>query len=90
VSGFTPPLDFVVASECIYNLRYGDVLLRTLRDLAGPETVVLFAYAERQPTEEAHFLDSVKEHFEVSSVCPPTKNRCSSNHSIFFSLAPFF
>lgn len=68
MSGFSPPLDFIVASECIYNLRYGDVLLSSIRALAGPETIILFAYAERQPSEEKNFFATVEEHFEITNV----------------------
>ncbi|KAL6042922.1 Methyltransferase-like protein 21A [Balamuthia mandrillaris] len=57
------PVDYLVVSECIYNLKYGDALLSSMTALSNPHTVILFAYAQRQPEEEDKFFAKVKEHF---------------------------
>jgi predicted nicotinamide N-methyase len=65
VSPFNPPLDFLIVSECIYNLRYGDELLASMRALSDSKTIILFAYAQRQPEEEAKFFAKVSQHFDI-------------------------
>ena len=63
-----PPFDYIVASECIYNMRYAPALLTTVNKLAGPGTVVLFAYASRNPDEERRwFAEDVSLDWEVHS-----------------------
>ena len=71
-AGLRPPFDLVVASECIYNMRYAPALLETINALSGAATTVLFAYASRnQPEEERWFAEDVAKDWAVKSVQIP-------------------
>jgi predicted nicotinamide N-methyase len=73
------PVDFVVASECIYNMKYAPMLFGTIRALSAPDTVIFFAYASRNAEHEAiWFRDVVSKHYSVEEV--PIGNAPEAQH----------
>ena len=63
-----PPLDFILAAECLYMSRVAP-LLETLRSLSGPETQVLVCGIVGEGTVEL-FLRLVGDYFSEISVVP--------------------
>lgn len=71
-AALNPPFDIILASECIYNMRYAPALLSTINALQGPKTTVLFTFASRNPDEEHRwFEEEVKKTWTITELAVP-------------------
>jgi predicted nicotinamide N-methyase len=65
------PLDCILASEVVYLPECVPLLLSTLRDLSGPETIILMYISERHPQASADWWATMPEVFEHDRLGPP-------------------
>jgi predicted nicotinamide N-methyase len=65
------PLDCILASEVIYLPECVPLLLSTLRDLSGPETIILMYISERHPQASADWWATMPTAFEYERLGPP-------------------
>ncbi|KAJ6654027.1 hypothetical protein lerEdw1_007536, partial [Lerista edwardsae] len=73
VTDFLPAPDYILMADCIYYEESLEPLLKTLKDLAGPETCILCCYEERtmgkNPQVERRFeLQLLQRDFELEKV----------------------
>uniref|UniRef100_A0A8C2T2P7 Valosin containing protein lysine methyltransferase n=1 Tax=Coturnix japonica TaxID=93934 RepID=A0A8C2T2P7_COTJA len=72
VSGFRPPPDYILMADCIYYEESLEPLLKTLRELTGPDTCVLCCYEQRtegrNPEIERRYLELLQVDFELERV----------------------
>ncbi|KAJ7331806.1 hypothetical protein JRQ81_013986 [Phrynocephalus forsythii] len=52
ITGFLPAPDYILMADCIYYEKSLEPLLKTLKDLAGPDTCILCCYQERRGGEK--------------------------------------
>uniref|UniRef100_A0A3B3R788 Valosin containing protein lysine (K) methyltransferase n=1 Tax=Paramormyrops kingsleyae TaxID=1676925 RepID=A0A3B3R788_9TELE len=79
VTEFLPHPDFILMADCIYYEQSVEPLVKTLRDLAGPDTSVICSYEQRTT---GHNAEVEKKFFQVRSKCPlcPGEVSCITNH----------
>ncbi|XP_053924959.1 protein N-lysine methyltransferase METTL21D [Cuculus canorus] len=72
VSEFQPPPDYILMADCIYYEESLEPLLKTLKDLTGPETCVLCCYEQRtmgkNPEIERRYLELLQVDFELEKI----------------------
>ncbi|XP_069049297.1 protein N-lysine methyltransferase METTL21D [Lepisosteus oculatus] len=72
VTEFLPPPDFLLMADCIYYEQSVEPLVKTLRDLAGPQTRVLCCYEQRtmgkNPEVEKRFFELLLQDFEAEEI----------------------
>ncbi|XP_066480515.1 protein N-lysine methyltransferase METTL21D [Tiliqua scincoides] len=72
VTDFLPAPDYILMADCIYYEESLEPLLKTLRDLAGPETCILCCYEERtvgkNPEVEKRYFELLQRDFELEKV----------------------
>ncbi|XP_053103563.1 protein N-lysine methyltransferase METTL21D isoform X2 [Hemicordylus capensis] len=72
VTDFLPAPDYILMADCIYYEESLEPLLKTLKDLAGPETRILCCYEERtlgkNPEVEKRFFELLQRGFELEKV----------------------
>ena len=65
------PLDCILASEVIYLPECVPLLLTTLRDLSGPETIILMYISERHAQASADWWATMPTVFDYERLGPP-------------------
>uniref|UniRef100_A0A8C5Q4H2 Valosin containing protein lysine methyltransferase n=1 Tax=Leptobrachium leishanense TaxID=445787 RepID=A0A8C5Q4H2_9ANUR len=72
VAGYLPPPDYILMADCIYYEESVHPLLKTLKDLAGPETSILCCYEQRttgrNPEIERRFLELLERDFALEQI----------------------
>ncbi|XP_009073303.1 PREDICTED: protein-lysine methyltransferase METTL21D-like, partial [Acanthisitta chloris] len=72
VSEFQPPPDYILMADCIYYEESLEPLLKTLKDLTGPNTCVLCCYEQRtvgkNPEIERKYFELLQRDFEVEKI----------------------
>ncbi|KAM4690654.1 protein N-lysine methyltransferase METTL21D [Rhinophrynus dorsalis] len=72
VTDFMPPPDYILMADCIYYEESLEPLLKTLKDLAGSETLILCCYEQRtmgkNPEIERKYFELLKTDFEFEEV----------------------
>ncbi|XP_060125967.1 protein N-lysine methyltransferase METTL21D [Zootoca vivipara] len=72
VSDFLPAPDYILMADCIYYEESLEPLLKTLKDLAGPETTILCCYEERtmgkNPEVEKKYFELLQKDFDLEKV----------------------
>ncbi|NXX98012.1 MT21D methyltransferase, partial [Centropus bengalensis] len=63
VTEFQPPPDYILMADCIYYEESLEPLLKTLKDLTGPDTCVLCCYEQRTMGKNPEIE---RKYFEVS------------------------
>ncbi|KAI1895549.1 hypothetical protein AGOR_G00107390 [Albula goreensis] len=72
VNKFLPPPDYILMADCIYYEQSLEPLVKTLRDLAGPDTCVICCYEQRtvgnNPEVEKQFFQLLLQHFRPEKI----------------------
>ncbi|XP_060608784.2 protein N-lysine methyltransferase METTL21D [Anolis sagrei] len=72
VTDFLPPPDYILMADCIYYEESLEPLLKTLKDLSGPDTCILCCYEERtmgkNPEVEKRYFELLQKDFELEKV----------------------
>lgn len=72
VADFLPAPDYILMADCIYYEESLEPLLKTLKDLAGPETCILCCYEERtegkNPEVERRYFELLRRDFESEKI----------------------
>nr|XP_056707099.1 protein N-lysine methyltransferase METTL21D [Euleptes europaea] len=72
VTDFLPAPDYILMADCIYYEESLEPLIKTLKDLSGPETLILCCYEERtmgkNPEVEQRFFELLRKDFELEKV----------------------
>ncbi|XP_062974577.1 protein N-lysine methyltransferase METTL21D [Elgaria multicarinata webbii] len=72
VTDFLPAPDYILMADCIYYEESLEPLLKTLKDLAGPDTSILCCYEERtmgkNPEVEKRYFELLQRDFEMEKV----------------------
>ncbi|CAH2327895.1 Hypothetical predicted protein [Pelobates cultripes] len=72
VTEFMPPSNYILMADCIYYEESLRPLVKTLKDLASPETCILCCYEQRttgkNPEIERLFFELMKDNFEIEKV----------------------
>ncbi|KAF3917509.1 hypothetical protein ABW21_db0207042 [Orbilia brochopaga] len=61
------PVDIVLAADCVYFEPAFPLLQQTLRDIAGPDTEVIFCFKKRRRAD-MRFIKSIRKHFVMTEV----------------------
>ncbi|XP_030071161.1 protein N-lysine methyltransferase METTL21D isoform X2 [Microcaecilia unicolor] len=69
---FLPPPDYILMADCIYYEQSLEPLVKTLEELAGPETCIMCCYEERtmgkNPEIEREFFKLLHMNFDVEKI----------------------
>lgn len=69
---FQPPPDYILMADCIYYEESLEPLLKTLKDLTGPDTCVLCCYEQRtmgkNPEIERKYFELLQTDFELERI----------------------
>ncbi|XP_054827927.1 protein N-lysine methyltransferase METTL21D [Eublepharis macularius] len=72
LTGFLPTPDYILMADCIYYEESLEPLIKTLRDLSGPQTHIICCYEERtigkNPEVEQRFFELIQKDFELEKV----------------------
>ncbi|KAM6205225.1 protein N-lysine methyltransferase METTL21D [Sarcoramphus papa] len=72
VTEFQPPPDYILMADCIYYEESLEPLLKTLKDLTGPNTCVLCCYEQRtmgkNPEIERKYFELLQMDFELEKI----------------------
>nr|XP_009931033.1 PREDICTED: protein-lysine methyltransferase METTL21D [Opisthocomus hoazin] len=72
VTEFQPPPDYILMADCIYYEESLEPLLKTLKDLTGPDTCVLCCYEQRtvgkNPEIERKYFELLQVDFELEEI----------------------
>ncbi|XP_060117387.1 protein N-lysine methyltransferase METTL21D [Heteronotia binoei] len=72
VTDFLPVPDYILMADCIYYEESLEPLIKTLKDLSGPETQILCCYEERtmgkNPEVERRYFELLQKDFELEQV----------------------
>ncbi|KAF4800024.1 Protein-lysine methyltransferase METTL21D [Turdus rufiventris] len=72
VTEFQPPPDYILMADCIYYEESLEPLLKTLKDLTGPDTCVLCCYEQRtmgkNPEIERKYFELLQKDFELERI----------------------
>ncbi|NXX57042.1 MT21D methyltransferase, partial [Scopus umbretta] len=72
VTEFQPPPDYILMADCIYYEESLEPLLKTLKDLTGPDTCVLCCYEQRtmgkNPEIERKYFELLQMDFELEKI----------------------
>ncbi|XP_009877805.1 PREDICTED: protein-lysine methyltransferase METTL21D, partial [Apaloderma vittatum] len=72
VTEFQPPPDYILMADCIYYEESLEPLLKTLKDLTGPDTRVLCCYEQRtmgkNPEIERKYFELLQVDFELERI----------------------
>ncbi|KAM4899236.1 LOW QUALITY PROTEIN: protein N-lysine methyltransferase METTL21D [Sylvia borin] len=72
VTEFQPPPDYILMADCIYYEESLEPLLKTLKDLTGPDTCVLCCYEQRtmgkNPEIERKYFELLQRDFELETI----------------------
>ncbi|XP_025911892.1 protein-lysine methyltransferase METTL21D [Apteryx rowi] len=72
VTEFQPPPDYILMADCIYYEESLEPLLKTLKDLTGPNTCVLCCYEQRtmgkNPEIERKYFELLQRDFELEKI----------------------
>ncbi|NXD28081.1 MT21D methyltransferase, partial [Spelaeornis formosus] len=72
VTEFQPPPDYILMADCIYYEESLEPLLKTLKDLTGPDTCVLCCYEQRtmgkNPEIERKYFELLQRDFELEQI----------------------
>ncbi|XP_044292209.1 protein-lysine methyltransferase METTL21D [Varanus komodoensis] len=72
VADFLPAPDFILMADCIYYEESLEPLLKTMKDLASPDTCILCCYEERtmgkNPEIERRYFELLQRDFECEKV----------------------
>ncbi|XP_075006795.1 protein N-lysine methyltransferase METTL21D isoform X1 [Calonectris borealis] len=72
VTEFQPPPDYILMADCIYYEESLEPLLKTLKDLTGPDTCVLCCYEQRtmgkNPEIERKYFELLQVDFELEKI----------------------
>ncbi|XP_068051030.1 protein N-lysine methyltransferase METTL21D isoform X2 [Anomalospiza imberbis] len=72
VTEFQPPPDYILMADCIYYEESLEPLLKTLKDLTGPDTCVLCCYEQRtmgkNPEIERKYFELLQRDFELERI----------------------
>ncbi|XP_066853531.1 protein N-lysine methyltransferase METTL21D isoform X1 [Anser cygnoides] len=72
VTEFQPPPDYILMADCIYYEESLEPLLKTLKDLTGPDTCVLCCYEQRtvgkNPEIERRYFELLQMDFELEKI----------------------
>uniref|UniRef100_A0A803V8N3 Valosin containing protein lysine methyltransferase n=1 Tax=Ficedula albicollis TaxID=59894 RepID=A0A803V8N3_FICAL len=72
VTEFQPPPDYILMADCIYYEESLEPLLKTLKDLTGPDTRVLCCYEQRtmgkNPEIERKYFELLQKDFELERI----------------------
>ncbi|NXL85688.1 MT21D methyltransferase, partial [Alectura lathami] len=72
VAEFQPPPDYILMADCIYYEESLEPLLKTLKDLTGPDTCVLCCYEQRtvgkNPEIERKYFELLQADFELERI----------------------
>ncbi|XP_068872189.1 protein N-lysine methyltransferase METTL21D isoform X1 [Aphelocoma coerulescens] len=72
VTEFQPPPDYILMADCIYYEESLEPLLKTLKDLTGPDTCVLCCYEQRtmgkNPEIEKKYFELLQRDFELEKI----------------------
>ncbi|XP_066045273.1 protein N-lysine methyltransferase METTL21D isoform X2 [Chamaea fasciata] len=72
VTEFQPPPDYILMADCIYYEESLEPLLKTLKDLTGPDTRVLCCYEQRtmgkNPEIERKYFELLQRDFELETI----------------------
>ncbi|KAK4496319.1 hypothetical protein PRZ48_012299 [Zasmidium cellare] len=77
-----PQPDVVLAADCVYFEPAFPLLLQTLQDLIGPDTVCYFCFKRRRRAD-MHFVKAVKKMFLVEDVTDDPDSASYSRENIF-------
>mmetsp|Transcript_51029 Transcript_51029/g.119730 ORF Transcript_51029/g.119730 Transcript_51029/m.119730 type:complete len:216 (+) Transcript_51029:2-649(+) len=67
-SGFSPPLDVVLAADVVYEPAVVPRFVECLSELCGPQTLCLLAFFERVPAAGSEFWKQLPMHFDFEKV----------------------
>ncbi|XP_064317250.1 protein N-lysine methyltransferase METTL21D isoform X1 [Phalacrocorax carbo] len=72
VTEFQPPPDYILMADCIYYEESLEPLLKTLKDLTGPDTCILCCYEQRtmgkNPEIERKYFELLQTDFELEKI----------------------
>ncbi|NXT62630.1 MT21D methyltransferase, partial [Chaetops frenatus] len=72
VTEFQPPPDYILMADCIYYEESLEPLLKTLKDLTGPDTCVLCCYEQRtvgkNPEIERKYFELLQRDFKLEKI----------------------
>ncbi|XP_061468597.1 protein N-lysine methyltransferase METTL21D isoform X2 [Rhineura floridana] len=72
ITDFLPTPDYILMADCIYYEESLEPLLKTLKDLAGPDTCIFCCYEERtmgkNPEVEKRYFELVQRDFDLEKV----------------------
>ncbi|XP_009892232.1 PREDICTED: protein-lysine methyltransferase METTL21D [Charadrius vociferus] len=72
VAEFLPPPDYILMADCIYYEESLEPLLKTLKDLTGPDTCILCCYEQRtmgkNPEIERKYFELLQMDFELEKI----------------------
>ncbi|KAI9591945.1 putative methyltransferase-domain-containing protein [Syncephalis fuscata] len=64
------PIDIILLSDTLFDATLYDPLLKTLNQLAGPQTEIILAYERREFDQEVHFFAKFGELFTFHDIKP--------------------
>ncbi|PRP79622.1 hypothetical protein PROFUN_12812 [Planoprotostelium fungivorum] len=62
-SALSPPFDIIIGSDIVYEIQAFDLLVKTLRDLSGPDTIIYISLEHRWKDVERFFFAEIDQHF---------------------------
>ncbi|CAG8790483.1 3941_t:CDS:1, partial [Racocetra fulgida] len=65
-SDFTPPYDYIVATDCIYSLDLIPYFVKWLYDLSSDKSVIVCGMERRDPIVIDNFLNECKEKYSFN------------------------
>ncbi|XP_025059280.1 protein-lysine methyltransferase METTL21D, partial [Alligator sinensis] len=72
VTEFLPPPDYILMADCIYYEESLEPLLKTLKDLSGPDTCIICCYEQRtmgkNPEIERKYFELLQMDFELEEI----------------------
>ncbi|XP_019349619.2 protein N-lysine methyltransferase METTL21D [Alligator mississippiensis] len=72
VTAFLPPPDYILMADCIYYEESLEPLLKTLKDLSGPDTCIICCYEQRtmgkNPEIERKYFELLQMDFELEEI----------------------
>ncbi|XP_019375424.1 PREDICTED: protein-lysine methyltransferase METTL21D, partial [Gavialis gangeticus] len=72
VTEFLPPPDYILMADCIYYEESLEPLVKTLKDLSGPDTCIICCYEQRtmgkNPEIERKYFELLQMDFELEEI----------------------
>lgn len=75
IARFSPPVDFILAADCVYNEDSVGIFLGTMRALWGPRTIAAICNEFRSESVHAEFQRQCSEYFTMKKVATNKMNK---------------